>query len=181
MYQKPVYSPHIPYWRRLFVRVRNLTGENRSYWPRLTLGCTLSPSLDLRKIFLPLVVKEEEEKGKKRVNLLSTFFHLILFQCWLTHHPLIYKRSFNIYEHPGVIRQTVPKQFRASAPSVIKLDKIISRFFNLLILFFSPTCPPHRFSVTLLDCVPSLLHVWNCHFDMLINIAVLFQVSAHIF
>lgn len=106
MYQKPVYSPHIPYWRRLFVRVRNLTGENRSYWPRLTLGCTLSPSLDLRKIFLPLVVKEEEEEGKKRVNLLSTFFHLIH-----THHPLIYKRSFSIYEHPGVIRQTVPTHF----------------------------------------------------------------------
>lgn len=65
----------------------------------------------------------------------------------------------------------------ASAPSVIKLDQITSRFF----VFFTPTCPPHRFSVTLLDCVPSLLYVWNCHFDMLINIAVLFQVSAHIF
>lgn len=36
-------------------------------------------------------------------------------------------------------------------------------------------------SVTLLDCVPSLLYVWNCYFNMLINIAVLFQVSAHIF
>lgn len=47
---------------------------------------------------------------EKRVNLLSALSQLILFQCSLTHHCLIYKRPFNIHTCPGDIRQALERQ-----------------------------------------------------------------------
>lgn len=44
------------------------------------------------------------------VNLLSALSHLILFQCSLTHHCLIYKRPFNIHACLGDISQTLWRQ-----------------------------------------------------------------------
>lgn len=47
---------------------------------------------------------------EKRVNLLSALSQLILFQCSLTHHCLIYKRPFNIHTCPWDIRQALERQ-----------------------------------------------------------------------
>lgn len=48
--------------------------------------------------------------GENRVNLLSALSHLILFQCSLTHHYLIYKRPFNIHACLGDTGQTLRRR-----------------------------------------------------------------------
>lgn len=66
------------------------------------------------------------------VNLLPSLFHLILFQRWQTHHSLIYKRWFNINEHPAAISQTLPKTV------FIGFGSICNQIWRNPILFYSP-------------------------------------------
>lgn len=103
----------------------------------------------------------------RRVNLLSdsTLFHLILFQCWLTHHPLIYERPFNIYEHQGVISQTVLKQFFIGFSTICNQtwQNHIQLFFfstHLLVLteFLSP-CRAVFLPLCMFYTVNLILHV----------------------
>lgn len=67
-----------------------------------SLCSTLAVSFHVARSFLALAVKT--------VNLLSALSWLILFQCSLTHHCLIYKRLFNIHVCLGDISQTLQRQ-----------------------------------------------------------------------
>lgn len=69
-----------------------------------TRACsTLAVSFHVGRSFLALAVKIES------IYYLP-FSHLILFQCSLTHHCLIYKRPFNIHVCLGDISQTLWRQ-----------------------------------------------------------------------
>lgn len=92
------------------------------------------------------------------VNLLPALFHLILFQRWRTHRSLIYKRSFNINEHPAAISRTLPKTvfLSASGLSAIKFGETqCCCFFPFALQSCFDLLPPSR-AAFLLFCIVKL-------------------------